>query len=113
MKSSEVENLVNQNVELCYEMRNQLLRGKLDDFGNSLNAAWEAKRQFSKRISSPKIDEIYSEALDNGAIGGKLLGAGGGGFFIFYVPSEDRFKLIDHFKSQDITPTNFQFDKDQ
>lgn len=111
MKSSEVENLVNQNVELCYEMRNQLLRGKLNDFGNLLNAAWEAKRQFSKRISSPKIDEIYSEALDNGAIGGKLLGAGGGGFFIFYVPSEDRFKLIDHFKSQDITPTNFQFDK--
>ena len=84
--TSSVRELVKANVELTYATRNFLLRGQLTKFGSSLNKAWLLKRNFSSQISNDYIDDIYNGALSNGAIGGKLLGAGGGGYFIFYVP---------------------------
>ena len=59
--------------------------GNIDDFGSLLNEAWHYKKEISKNISNPKIDDIYKEAKKNGALGGKLLGAGGGGFMLFYI----------------------------
>lgn len=61
-------------------------RGSLDDFGRLLHESWLLKRSLTSRISSQKVDDIYEEARRAGAIGGKLLGAGGGGFMLFYVP---------------------------
>ena len=61
----------------------------LDDFGRLLDETWRLKRQTGGRISTDGIDELYSRAVKAGALGGKLLGAGGGGFLLFYVP-EDR-----------------------
>ncbi len=58
----------------------------LDGFGDLLNYAWRFKRQLSNKISSPEIDSLYDRALNAGALGGKILGAGGGGFMLFYVP---------------------------
>lgn len=58
----------------------------LDEFGILLDDAWRLKRRLSNKISSPSIDTIYDRAIKAGALGGKLLGAGGGGFFLFYVP---------------------------
>lgn len=58
----------------------------LDEFGHLLNYTWELKRSLTKSISSSTLDEIYQSARNAGALGGKLLGAGGGGFFLFYVP---------------------------
>jgi D-glycero-alpha-D-manno-heptose-7-phosphate kinase len=112
MQDNKVSKLVKSNVDLCYRMRNQLLRGKLKDFGLSLNDAWQAKRQFSSKISSPKLDLIYNKAISNGAIGGKLLGAGGGGFFLFFVEAEKRALLIEHLLSSGLTPTNFKFESE-
>lgn len=112
MQNIDISKLVKANVDLCYKMRNQLLRGKLKDFGISLNDAWQAKRQFSKKISSPKLDSIYNEAIKNGALGGKLLGAGGGGFFLFFVESEKRPHLLKHLKSNGLNPTNFKFESE-
>lgn len=112
MQNSDVSKLVKSNVNLCYKMRNQLLRGNLMDFGKSLDEAWQAKRQFSIKISSPELDSIYDSAIKNGAVGGKLLGAGGGGFFLFFVESEKRPSLIKHLKSSGLTPTNFKFEPD-
>ena len=63
------------------------------DFGKLLNETWKLKRSLSTSISNSFIDEIYDRALKNGAIGGKLLGAGGGGFMLFYVESQNRQKL--------------------
>lgn len=60
--------------------------GNLDDFGLLLNEAWEQKRSLSSLVSNPHIDEIYSAAISAGALGGKLSGAGGGGFLMLYVP---------------------------
>jgi len=62
--------------------------GDLDSFGRLLHDAWQLKRGIGRGVSSDSLDVIYQTAIDHGAIGGKLLGAGGGGFFIFYTPLE-------------------------
>jgi D-glycero-alpha-D-manno-heptose-7-phosphate kinase len=61
-----------------------------NDFGKLLNECWRLKKQLSEKVSNPYIDTIYETALKNGAIGGKILGAGGGGFILFFVSPEDR-----------------------
>ena len=58
----------------------------LDSFGELLHESWIEKKSLSSVISNSSIDNIYNDAIKNGALGGKLLGAGGGGFFLFYVP---------------------------
>ncbi len=62
--------------------------GDLDEFGRLLDHTWRLKRQTGSKISTGSIDEMYSKALEAGALGGKLLGAGGGGFLLFYVDKE-------------------------
>lgn len=72
-----------------------LSSGSLEGFGELLDESWALKKRFSDKVSSPKIDEIYGVAKRNGALGGKLLGAGGGGFMLFYVPPDRKERLID------------------
>ena len=110
MQNKDIESLVKNNVDLTYEIKNLLLRGKLNDFGKSMDKAWEHKRKFSPNISSPKIDRIYIEAKESGAIGGKLLGAGGGGFFLFYVAPFKRQKVVEKLKSMNLKIFRFTFD---
>ncbi len=62
--------------------------GDLDDFGRLLDKTWKLKRQTGSKISTNSIDEMYEKAISAGALGGKLLGAGGGGFLLMYVPKE-------------------------
>jgi D-glycero-alpha-D-manno-heptose-7-phosphate kinase len=64
------------------------LPGEIDEFGRILNAGWLLKKSLSKEISSSHIDDYYEKAIKAGALGGKLLGAGGGGFLLFYVTPE-------------------------
>ena len=110
--TSSVRELVKANVELTYSTRNFLLRGQLTKFGSSLNKAWLLKRNFSSQISNDYIDDIYNGALSNGAIGGKLLGAGGGGYFIFYVPPFKKNNLIGYLKSRELSVQPFRFEPD-
>ena len=58
------------------------------------------------------IDDIYTGSLDNGAIGGKLLGAGGGGFFVFFVPPQSKHNLIDYLESQKLNTKPFRFESE-
>ncbi|MDD2957060.1 MAG: GHMP kinase [Lachnospiraceae bacterium] len=71
---------------LAYAMKDELLKGNLHSFGKLLNYGWQSKKRMSNKITNPKIDELYDEALKNGALGGKLLGAGGGGYLLLYCP---------------------------
>jgi D-glycero-alpha-D-manno-heptose-7-phosphate kinase len=71
--------------EIAQRMRDDLLRGHLMDFGRLLHETWMLKREHSPGASSDRLDEIYDLALANGAQGGRLLGTGGGGFFLFVV----------------------------
>ncbi len=75
-----------QMVELAYDMRDLLLAGNLDDFGLALHRGWELKRGISAQISTAAIDNLYEQARQAGALGGKLAGAGGGGFLLLYCP---------------------------
>jgi len=67
-----------------------LQAGKIDDFGRLLHTAWLTKKKLSSSVSNPSIDSLYNHALKQGALGGKLLGAGGGGFFLFYINEEKK-----------------------
>ena len=110
MISKSVRELVHDNVKLSYAIRNHLLRGDLENFGECLHQAWELKRNFSSMISNDYIDSIYNDAIQNGAIGGKLLGAGGGGFFIFYVSPFKKHKLMSHLESKNLILQPFRFE---
>lgn len=68
-------------------------RDDFSDFGRLLNETWQLKRKLSSKITTGDIDDIYRRAVDNGALGGKLLGAGGGGFMLFYVEPEHQDRL--------------------
>jgi D-glycero-alpha-D-manno-heptose-7-phosphate kinase len=68
-------------------------KSKIALFGELLHNAWQAKRDLSARVSNADVEEIYKEALSTGAIGGKLLGAGGGGFILFFVPPSKQARL--------------------
>ena len=80
-------------VELAYEMRDHLLAGRVEDFGLGLHRAWELKRGLSAAISTPTMDQYYERARAAGALGGKLTGAGGGGFLALYCPRSSRAKV--------------------
>lgn len=110
MAAAHVRNMVETNVRLSYEMRNDLLRGRLRQFGQLLDKAWQFKRQFSEKISSSRLDQIYTEAKSNGAIGGKLLGAGGGGFFLFYASPYRKHQLITHLEDSGLKIRQFRFE---
>jgi D-glycero-alpha-D-manno-heptose-7-phosphate kinase len=110
MATAHVRDMVETNVRLSYDMRNDLLRGRLLQFGQSLDKAWQFKRQFSDKISTSRLDHIYAEAKENGAIGGKLLGAGGGGFFLFYAPPFRKHELITHLEASGLKIRPFRFE---
>lgn len=75
-----------------------------DDFGYLLNETWMQKRELSKSVSNSKIDYIYNLGIKNGALGGKLLGAGGGGFVLFYTNNKYKKKFISSFKNKVVLP---------
>ena len=85
-----------------------LENGKLDDFGNLLHESWNKKKELSKHISSDFIDKIYSKGLKNGALGGKILGAGGGGFLLFYVDEKKISSFKNSLKQFTIIPFEFE-----
>lgn len=80
----------------------------LDEFGSLLDYAWRLKRGISSDISSDSIDEQYERAVKAGALGGKLLGAGGGGFLLFYVPKGKQEAVKDALKEQMYVPFKFE-----
>ena len=108
--SCNIQDLVKANVQLTYQLRDHLLRGRLLAFGQLLGKAWQLKRKFSKQISNAHLDDIYSYALAHGAIGGKLMGAGGGGFFLFYVTPFCKHELLGALEARGLSVSPFRFD---
>lgn len=75
-------------------MKECLLRGDFTGVVESMRQGWENKKRSAKTVSNPHIDEIYKAALNSGALAGKISGAGGGGFMLFFVPAEKRMEVI-------------------
>ncbi len=82
--------------------------GSIDEFGKLLHQNWILKQSLTKQISNKEIEKYYQIGLDSGAIGGKLLGAGGGGFLLFYVQPEQKESLINALS--ELYPLSFKFD---
>lgn len=81
---------------------------RLDEFGRLLDTAWRIKRKFSSKVSNPGLDDLYDRALKAGALGGKVCGAGGGGFLVFYVPEEHRRAVEEALRPSLIVPLRFE-----
>lgn len=88
-------NAMDEVKALAYAMKDELLRGNLNGFGKLLDYGWTSKKKMSNKISNPRIDELYDEAMKAGALGGKLLGAGGGGYLLMYCPYNVKHKVAE------------------
>lgn len=95
--------------DLALAMKDALLLHRHEHFGELLHEAWLAKRKMSPKIATPEIDEAYEVARDAGAIGGKVTGAGGGGFMVFYCPFERRHRVAEAVTALGMTVTEFAF----
>ena len=82
----------------------------LCEFGELLNETWRLKQELSNEVSNSQIEELYDIVLKSGGVGGKLCGAGGGGFMLFFVEPENKAKVIKALKNYLLVPFNFDFD---
>lgn len=113
---SHIENLEKRKreIQLMQQMTNEAIEilsdhnAPMERFGKLLHENWKYKRGLSEKISNPEIDQIYQTAIDCGAYGGKLLGAGGGGFMIFFAPPAVHAKIRE--KLSRLVHVNFRFE---
>jgi D-glycero-alpha-D-manno-heptose-7-phosphate kinase len=96
--------------DIGLETRKYLEKGQVDMLGELFRTHWETKKKRSPDISTPQIDECYETAMKNGALGGKLIGAGGGGFFMFYCKNGEKHKVIEAIRAMDLKWERFHFD---
>jgi D-glycero-alpha-D-manno-heptose-7-phosphate kinase len=97
--------------EIAVAMKRSLLRGRLLDFGQLLDDAWVLKRRLAKSISTEQIDAMYDAARRAGAVGGKILGAGGGGYLLVFVPVTRRERVSQALSALGGSVVGFQFEK--
>ena len=102
MQSKNISQKNDKSIEAMHQLKVQaermkeaILKGNLNEIGEVLNEGWQSKKQTAEGISNPLIDEIYETALKTGATGGKISGAGGGGFMFFWCPNHTRYQVID------------------
>jgi len=106
-----VESL-HQTKELGYRIKEVLERGDIDKFGQLLDEHWQTKKRRSPRISPPQIDRWYDLAREHGALGGKLIGAGGGGFLMFCCPRATKAAVREALSAEGLREMPFDFDLD-
>ncbi len=94
--------------DIARALKHSLINGDIDDMGPILDENWQLKKSLSDKISKIEIDHLYDIARVNGALGGKLLGAGGGGFLLFYCKKEDQDKLRNALKNLKELPFKFE-----
>ena len=105
--TSTKKNYINEIINHVEEGQKIIENGNIDDFGRLLNSAWDVKKQLGKSITNNKINDLYDYALKNGALGGKILGAGGGGFLLLYMKKKDIIKFL--IKNKKIINIPFKF----
>jgi len=103
-------NALSRMVDLVYELKEALIKGDLDAFGEMLHENWMLKQSLAAGITNPRINTLYEAAREAGALGGKLLGAGGGGFMLFYIPSDRHHDVDEAMISLDAEPFEFSME---
>jgi D-glycero-alpha-D-manno-heptose-7-phosphate kinase len=97
---------------LGHEVYDLLVKGNVDRYGELLHEHWTNKRKLASKMSDERLDEYYDIARKNGAIGGKLIGAGGGGFFMLYVRPTEKRGVLEALTARGLRPLRFGFDLD-
>lgn len=95
--------------EQAIMMKEAILKGRIDDIGPVLDYGWKFKKQIASGITNHLIDDIYIAAMENGATGGKVSGAGGGGFMVFYCPNNSKYAVIEILKKFGGTSHPYEF----
>lgn len=101
---------LNELKSLTVEMKNLLLRGELNEFAGMLHVSGECKKKMNPLVTTAFIDELYKEARKKGVIGGKVLGAGGGGYLLLYCPIQKRTGVIERLEKMGGSVVSFSFD---
>jgi D-glycero-alpha-D-manno-heptose-7-phosphate kinase len=107
---SDMRKNLDETQALGRQIKLVLEQGSAEQFGYLMNEHWQRKRRRSVGMSNPTIDELYELGMANGAVGGKLVGAGAGGFLMFYA--SDAGKLRDVFRQRGLEEVVFRFDHD-
>jgi D-glycero-alpha-D-manno-heptose-7-phosphate kinase len=110
--NSEVIDSLHRTKELGYRIKEALEKGDVEKFGLLLDEHWQNKKRRSQQISDPRIDEWYGLARESGALGGKIMGAGGGGFFMFCCPNGHRKHLRQTMAAAGLREMTYDFDLD-
>ena len=97
--------------ELVPKLKKELKKCNFDALGKFLNENWQLKKKLAAGISNDRLDSIYKMSLENGATGGKLLGAGGSGFFLFYVPKKNHDRFNEFVRLKNLKILDFKFEK--
>lgn len=92
-------------------MKEALLKGELDKMGDILNMGWEYKQQMADNIVNDELEKVYKKAIEAGASGGKISGAGGGGFMLFYCPNNSRYRVEESLSDLGGSFQKFEFTK--
>ena len=109
-RNEDVVRALDETKALAVSMKNALLLGNVKEFGLLLHEAWCCKKRFTSKMSDDKIDQLYEIARRNGAIGGKLLGAGGGGYLLFLCEFDRWHVLAEHLEKAGGKIVGFTFD---
>lgn len=112
VKAAETDTLAGLRAQkqLAVAMKSALLRGKLGEFGELLGEAWREKQKLSPMIATQRIHDAFDIALRNGAISGKVTGAGGGGYILFFCDFKKKHRVADALEEFGVTPTEFSFE---
>ena len=107
-----VVNALNNLKIFSYDLKDSILLDCPEKMGEILNKSWNNKKRLASDISNKSIDKIYSLAIENGSTGGKISGAGGGGFMIFYCPGVSKFKVIEELSKIGVKKQTYSFEKE-
>jgi len=111
MKQENSVEAMHRTKEMATLMKEALLKGELNKIGELMHTGWQYKKQMAEGISNEVIDEISASARKAGALGGKISGAGGGGYMFFFCPDDSRYRVIEQLKRFNGTVTPFEFTK--
>jgi len=109
-RQEEVLRAMDELKRIATALKNALLQGRLNDFGALLHEAWMNKKKMAAQISDPGIDQLYETAREHGALGGKISGAGGGGYMFFYCPFDRKHIVAEQLERLGAQLVDFNFD---
>ncbi len=109
-KEADVLSAMDELKKITIEMKNALLQKRVDDFGLLLHEAWDNKKRMAKQITNAAIDKLYESARQHGALGGKILGAGGGGYLLLYCEFDKKHVVAEELEKLGGQVVEFTFD---